>query len=165
MTLCPSSKHLLAVVAFCLSTALYSQDIHSKGIPTTNPMVLFQYDTAGNQIVRSLCLNCPPLAAKKSNPDSSEENLPFEKFFPEDVISYYPNPVKEELHLKWDLINNNTVHSIQVYSFSGQLLRSYKNLESTTVKNISFQEFSTGTYTVLLQYSNGEQQSIKIIKQ
>ena len=131
--------------------------------------ITFSYDNAGNQIQRNLCLNCPPGTAKTANVKPKEitalKDEDLQKFFPEDVISYYPNPVKEELYLKWELKDQNLVNSIQVYGLSGQLLKSYSGLEKTNTQNIPFQEYPSGVYAVVLFYSDGEQKSIKIIKQ
>lgn len=85
--------------------------------------VLFTYDTAGNQIVRQLCINC--LTGKQSI--SKEEIMALreeekEKFSPEENFSFYPNPVQEELYLFWTPTTSDTPNSIQVYSISGQLL-------------------------------------------
>jgi hypothetical protein len=88
-----------------------------------------------------------------------------EKFFPQDVISYYPNPVKEELYLKWDIINNNKVSEIQVYTITGQLVRSYAKLDNQNNFVMAFQSYPEGIYTLLLLYTDGDQKSIKIIKQ
>ena len=129
--------------------------------------ITFDYDGAGNQKTRQLCLNCTnPIyktAATKEITALQEEDL--QKFFPEDLISYYPNPVKEELYLKWELKDNNLVSTIQVYGLSGQLLQSYSGIEKTNAQNIPFQAYPSGVYTVALFYSNGEQKTIKIIKQ
>jgi hypothetical protein len=129
--------------------------------------ITFSYDNAGNQIQRLLCINCTTSKISSTIPKEiialKEEDL--QKFFPEDVISYYPNPVKEELYLKWELIAGNLVTSIQVYGLSGQLLKSYSGLERNNAQNIPFQVYPSGTYAVVLFYSNGEQKSIKIIKQ
>ncbi|MFV7235207.1 T9SS type A sorting domain-containing protein [Flavobacterium sp. ZB4R12] len=138
-------------------------------LATAQDKIVFEYDNAGNQIKRYLCIDCPLGTGKTSNvlPKEimalKEEDL--QKFFPEDVISYYPNPVKEELYLKWELIAGNLVTSIQVYGLSGQLLKSYSGLEKNNAQNIPFQAYPSGTYAVVLFYSNGEQKSIKIIKQ
>lgn len=126
----------------------------------------FGYDSAGNQISRSLCLSgcaAKPVRGIKEIEAIVDEDL--EKFFPEDQISYYPNPVKEELYLKWELIDNNTISSIIVYGFNGQILKSYSNVERNNTQNISFQDYSIGVYLVVLNYSNGDQKTIKIIKQ
>lgn len=124
----------------------------------------FDYDASGNQITRIWCSTC---SSKMSNTTKNILDLienDFQKFFPEDVISYYPNPVKEELFLKWQLIDTVVVSSISIYNINGAVLKNYTNLESLTTKNISFQEYPQGTYFVELKYTNGEEKSIKIIK-
>lgn len=85
--------------------------------------VLFTYDTAGNQIVRQICINC--LTGKKDLSQEEiialkEENR--EKLSPEENFSFYPNPVQEELYLFWTPTTSDTPNSIQVYSINGQLL-------------------------------------------
>jgi hypothetical protein len=128
--------------------------------------ITFTYDNAGNQIQRSLCLNCMSSKVKNTKPkevaDIKEQDL--QKFFPEDVISYYPNPVKEELYVKWEFKDENLVNSIQLYGLNGQLLKSYSGLDKTNTQNIPFQSYPSGVYIIVLLYSNGEHKNIKIIK-
>jgi hypothetical protein len=128
--------------------------------------LLFNYDTSGNQILRELCLSgCDPSA--KSTNDKAIEDLKEEdllKFSSEDVLSYYPNPVKEEMYLQWKLEDNIYVNSIQIFSMTGQLLKSYAQTSQKNSQNIPFQDYPTGVYAVLLYYNNGDQKSIKIIK-
>lgn len=128
----------------------------------------FEYDAAGNQITRKLDFNSSHTRIAQNEPPKEISELKEEdllKFSPNDVISYYPNPVREELYLKWELINENKVTTIQVFSLSGQLLQTYGNLEKENAKNIPFQEYPQGTYLVLLNYTSGEQKSITILKQ
>jgi hypothetical protein len=130
--------------------------------------ITFNYDSAGNQIVRNLCISgCNP--AGKSASDVKDIEAVTEddllKFSKEDVISYYPNPVKEQLYLKWELINDNKVLSITVYGISGQVLRNFSNTENSDNQIISFEQYPRGVYLVALNYKNGEQKTIKIIKQ
>ena len=80
-------------------------------------------------------------------------------------VTFVPNPVQEELYLKWDLTNEKKVSSIEVYSINGQRVNEYHNLDKENTKNIPFQEYPQGTYLVLLNYTNGEQKSITILKQ
>lgn len=138
-----------------LSLEVYSQD-----------RIKFDYDSAGNQIVRRLCLGCSEFKTSDENikdvSDIKEEDLL--KFFSNDIISYYPNPVKEELYLKWDLINDNKVSKIEIFSISGQLLKSMQKLEGYNSSIVNFNEYSAGTYLIILQYKNGDQKSITIIK-
>ena len=129
------------------------------------PKIRFEYDAAGNQFQRTWCPTC---ALKNSNQKAKEvselmdEDL--QKFFPEDVISYYPNPVKEELYLKWELINENKVTKMDVINLNGQILKSYSKLENDVSISIFFQEYPAGIYFVTLEYTNGEFKSVKIIK-
>jgi hypothetical protein len=129
--------------------------------------ITFNYDSAGNQTLRELCLSgCNPSAkpAKEVKEIGALTDDDLLKFSKEDVISYYPNPVKEELYIKWELRDNNYVNSIQIFNVSGQLLRSYQPTARNESQNIPFQDYPTGVYAVMLYYSNGDQKSIKIIK-
>lgn len=128
----------------------------------------FYYDNAGNQITRILNFNSQSTRTSeniipKEVTELKEEDLL--KFSQEDVISYYPNPVREELYLKWELTNENKVSSISVLSINSQHIKTFSNLEKENTKNIPFQEYPLGTYLVVLNYTNGEQKSITILKQ
>jgi len=130
--------------------------------------ITFSYDSAGNQILRNLCISgCNPIGksaeeVKEMEAITDDDLLKFSK---EDVISYYPNPVKEQLYLKWELINDNKVSSIAVYGISGQMLQTFSRTESTDNQIISFGEYPRGVYLVVLNYRDGDQKTIKIIKQ
>ncbi|WP_264524402.1 T9SS type A sorting domain-containing protein [Flavobacterium sp. N502536] len=135
-------------------------------ISNAQQKINFGYDNAGNQTSRSLCLSgCTAKQVREIKEIEAIVDEDLEKFFPEDQISYYPNPVKEELYLKWELIDNNAISSIIVYGFNGQILKSYSNIERNNTQNISFHDYSIGVYLVVLNYSNGDQKTIKIIKQ
>lgn len=130
--------------------------------------IVFEYDAAGNQVKRYLCLNCPSTTGKNDPPKeevAALEDESLQKFFSDDVISYYPNPVKEELFLKWELTNGNTVSTLQVYGINGMLLQSLSNLEKTDSQTLAFGAYQAGIYMVVLNYNNGEQKTIKIVKQ
>lgn len=127
--------------------------------------ITFSYDNAGNQIKRQLCINC--LTSKMTDEKTKEITALEEdllKFSSKDLISYYPNPVKEELYLQWELLDGNYVSSIQVYDPNGQTLQSFSNMDMKNSQNIAFQMYPTGIYFLVLSYKNGEQKSIKIIK-
>jgi hypothetical protein len=128
--------------------------------------IIFDYDNAGNQIKRELCLSCNNPNYKTASPKEivalKEEDL--QKFSPEDVISYYPNPVKEELYLKWELVADKVVTSIQLYDLNGRVLQNYGNLDKSNNLNIPFFNYPTGAYLVVLVYNGGEQKTIKIVK-
>lgn len=138
--------------------------LHCSFLSIAQTKLNFSYDQAGNQITRILCINCSAKSAKEIvEPEAITENH-LEKFYPEDVVSYYPNPVREELYLQWELAHDNYVTAVHVYSMTGQVLRTFQI--STTANNLSipFQQYPTGVYLVLLSYKNGGEKSIKIIK-
>jgi hypothetical protein len=150
-------KRLLLILIITLSINVYGQ----------TDRIQFSYDVAGNQIKRFICLTCAQ--SRMANPDSiTAEDLAaedLEKFSPADEISYYPNPVKEQLYLRWDLIDGKKVTNIQIFSISGQEIKSFNNLSQENNITLNFQDLPVSTYLVLLIYSDGEQKSISILKQ
>jgi len=142
---------------FCvIFFAVFSLFLHAQKI-------CFQYDLAGNQIVRELCINEQQNKSTESFSDTEvEESL--QKFFSEDIISYYPNPVKEELFLKWNLIDDNKVEKIEIYNLNGQLVAIFNQLERENTKTISFVRYPVGVYNIVVYYTNKKQESIRIIK-
>ncbi|WP_445736183.1 T9SS type A sorting domain-containing protein [Mariniflexile sp.] len=128
--------------------------------------IKFEYDSAGNQIQRQLCINCS--SSKSANKDIKEivalEEADMEKFASEDTFSYYPNPVKEELYLQWTNIEGNKITAVHVFDLSGRLLKSISNLKNQNNQNIAFQSYPSGVYEVVLVYENQNKKTIKIIK-
>lgn len=128
--------------------------------------IIFDYDDAGNQIRRELCLSCsnPNYKTKAIKEVTALQEEDLQKFTPEDVISYYPNPVKEELYIQWELVADKAVATIYLYALNGQVLKTYENLEKTNALNIPFFDYPSATYLVVLVYNGGEQKTIKIVK-
>jgi hypothetical protein len=126
--------------------------------------ITFDYDAAGNQTQRILCITCATTAKVITDPKLlTKADLITSDV--SDLISYYPNPVQQELYLSWQLANNNAVTTIQTFDLNGRLIQSYHGLESAKVQTIPFASYPTGIYAVVLAYSNGETKSIKIVKQ
>lgn len=126
--------------------------------------IRFEYDIAGNQIQRTWCITCSARVNDNTKEVSKLEESDLVKFFPEDIIKYYPNPVKEELYLRWELVNNNNVTSIDIYTLNGNLLKSFNQELSQNSLVVSFINYPVGVYLLKLNYNNGEQKSIKIVK-
>lgn len=150
-------KKILTLLLFCMLLFTRAQG-----------KLKFTYDPlTGNQITRELCFGCPNVAKPSKDIQEieaiTEEDL--QKFSPGDEISYYPNPVKEELYLKWEVIDQNTISSIQVYNITGQVLKNYAGNDNAGNINIPFQDYSNGVYLIQLNYSKGDSKTIKIIKQ
>ncbi len=123
--------------------------------------LLFSYDTAGNQIARTLCVNCP---ANLGRPGKTKEvqKAPEIETVVIDKITFYPNPVAEELYIKWELIDNKTVENITVYNLSGALMQSYNDLKTETLKVLPFGIYPSGMYIVSLTYSDGSRRVYRL---
>ena len=137
------------------------------GAKAQDNKIIFDYDLAGNQINRELCINCTKPNYKSTDVKEiaalKQEDL--QKFSPNDMISFYPNPVKEELYLKWELVEGKAVATIYLHSLNGQVLKTYDSLEKANNLNIPFFDYPAGTYLVVLVYNEGSQKTIKIVKQ
>jgi len=126
--------------------------------------ILFDYDTAGNQIKR-YAINM----ARATNSDSIKniEDLVEEDLLKSDIyedVKYYPNPVKEELFVKWVMSENKFVERVDLYSLTGQLLTSRNKLAKENTISIQFTGYPEGMYNLVLLYSDGEQKTLKVIK-
>ncbi|MEO7977986.1 T9SS type A sorting domain-containing protein [Flavobacterium sp.] len=147
-------KYYITLLVLGFTLSIYSQT-----------KIKFSYDTAGNQTSRILCVNCPPETGKQVKEIEAIVDEDLEKLPGEDMISYYPNPVKEELYLKWDLTNDNYVTAIQVISITGQVLNTYQATKNNNTQNILFQSYPSGVYVVVINYKSGDPKTIKIVKQ
>ena len=125
----------------------------------------FTYDAAGNQITRTLCINCVSESIKEVKEIEAITQEDLLQFSEKDFISYYPNPVKEELYLQWQLTKENYVTAINLYTISGQVLRTYQQSLQDNNLSIPFQSYPSGIYLVMMSYKDGGEKSIKIIKQ
>jgi len=129
--------------------------------------IQFQYDAYGNQIQRKICINCPARPANENSYKSAEDIE--EKDFIDEIesirISYYPNPVKEELYIKWNNVEGNKLVGIELYTLNGQVLKKIENLKSDELIILPFRDYAVGYYNLMLIYSNTESKLVKIIKQ
>lgn len=128
------------------------------GYSSFGQLTTFSYDAAGNQIAAYVEI---PIASpfKMSNPPVLQSNPIYKD------VKYYPNPVKSELYMEWQTIDNNNLSNISIYNIEGALLKRYKDLNTVNNYTLSFQEYPQGIYFVEFLYSNGEQKTFKIIKQ
>ena len=133
---------------------------------TRNSKIYFSYDGEGNQTERNFVLMSTSKMTNKTTKEivALKEDV-LQKLPVDDGITYYPNPVKNELYLQWELVQDNAVASINVYDLNGHLVQSYSNGTRVNSQTISFSNYPSGVYAVVLVYNNGNQKSIKIIKQ
>ena len=136
-------KKNLLVILFVWAAALYAQEDH--------PPLYFEYDASGNQIISALvCVNCP-----EAEP-AEQHRL--------DAITYYPNPVKEQLVLTWEHTANDRVTAVTVYPLSGRQVIAHQGLNRDTRLSLSFAKLPAGVYLVAVRSSNGTTNTFKIIK-
>lgn len=119
---------------------------------------LFSYDPAGNQT--NVFVEIIISARKPMTTDATLLNNPIYK-----DVKYFPNPVKSELYMEWEVIDENTLSSITIFNLEGALLKNYKELNNVNNYTLTFDSFPQGIYLVAFLYSNGEQKTFKIIKQ
>lgn len=126
------------------------------GLSFGQKRIKFYYDDAGNQIKREICINCP---SPKPSPTLSEND-----FIVDEKISYYPNPVKEELFINWKNKENEIVNYLEIYNLNGQLLHNITDLKNTETTTVNFQSYPEGIYLININFENGTQQTLKIVK-
>ena len=123
----------------------------------------FQYDAAGNQISRQvICINCSPGVASVQ-----EEILPLAKdsILAGRQFSAYPNPVTEVLNLQWKTGDASYMKVIDVFSVNGTRLQHKVLSSQQTEASLSFFNLSPGMYILRGVYSDGRQESLKVLKQ
>lgn len=74
-------------------------------------------------------------------------------------FKFYPNPVKDMLHLE-----NMTFTKASVYSVSGQLIDEVEFDTATTNNSLNMGSYANGIYLIKLE-NGAEQQTIKVIKE
>lgn len=127
--------------------------------------LVFNYDTAGNQILREkVCLNCMAQArpeAVMNDSINSQADDPVMEF----QLKSYPNPVVDDLYVEW--INNPEflVSKIQLFSNNSQLLLDVAINDKQGEQAISFTGLPLGIYHVVVYYNNNQsRKTFKIIK-
>lgn len=130
------------------------------GFSSFGQNIKFSYDDAGNQIGVYVEIYIVSPFKVASSTATTLQNNPIYK-----DVKYYPNPVKSELYMEWQTIDNNNLSTISVFNIEGVLLKNYKDLNTINNYTLSFQEYPQGTYFVEFIYGNGEQKTFKIIKE
>ena len=127
--------------------------------------VYFEYDNAGNQIERSLSIRVSTTNEADEIVELIEEKLDTEDQLTEGYVKYYPNPVKDYLYLHWENANNHSLKSITLFNSIGQQVGLYTVQPSDITETLNLSSFPQGVYMLILNYTNGEIKSIKIIKE
>lgn len=134
-------KTLLLFFSVCITGAYAQED---------TPPLSFDYDSAGNQTLSALvCINCPEAPAAKQSLAQ---------------LTYYPNPVAQELHLTWEAMETGRVSAVTLYTLNGKQLATLKNLTLQTQLSLPFGSYPAGIYLVEVLSSDGATKSFKILK-
>jgi hypothetical protein len=146
----------LLITLLCLSyTFAFSQD-----------KLAFNYDTAGNQILRDrICLNCYVAvadAAKDSLPPDISD-LTSQDWLKEKFIAS-PNPVTAILNVEWLSSKENDIRKIALYGGGNQLLFTLNTTNNRNSAEIDFSRFPSGFYLLLVTFADGNTKTHKIIK-
>lgn len=126
----------------------------------------FIYDAAGNQTNRQFVYIASGVW-RQSNPANGRAVILEEELIESDIYSdilYYPNPVLSELFLKWTNNEIDFVDRIELYSLSGQLVKTISTVKDIQETTIDFQSLPSGYYNLVLTYNSGEEKDLKIIK-
>jgi hypothetical protein len=126
----------------------------------------FIYDAAGNQTNRQFVYIASGVW-RQSNPVNGRAVILEEELIESDIYSdilYYPNPVLSELFLRWKNNEIEYVEKIELYSLSGQLVKTIPTVKDIQETTIDFQSLPSGYYNLVLTYTSGEEKDLKIIK-
>lgn len=127
--------------------------------------VSFSYDNEGNQTLREICLTCRKAVSTdsiKTLETLTESDLIKDEQFAN--VSYYPNPVREELYLKWTMNNDEFITQATLFTMTGQQIFEYQNLSNREGVTIGFQSQPQGFYNLVLYYNTGKKKVLKILK-
>ncbi len=145
-------KILIVFSLFCIGN-LYSQ---SK--------IMFNYDPAGNQVLRSYIY----ISGRTNQTYKDEKSVTTADYKKTDAyaeVLYYPNPVKEELYVQWQNLPTQTLTHVVLIDSNGRTLWQKQNLENQTQSTVPFSGLPAGLYLLQLNYTTGEPKVLKIIKE
>ncbi|HEX9980165.1 MAG TPA: T9SS type A sorting domain-containing protein [Flavobacterium sp.] len=127
--------------------------------------IQFDYDLAGNQIKRYVI----DIVAGKENPEvvKALDSLVEGDLLTSDIyadVKFYPNPVQEQLYVKWTNVKQVHVENISVFNLGGQKLYNFDIEGDTESTIVNFQPLPEGLFTLVLTYSDGNRKTLKIVK-
>ncbi|HBK71344.1 MAG TPA: hypothetical protein DDZ39_06785 [Flavobacteriaceae bacterium] len=129
--------------------------------PRNSPIELhFNYDQSGNQIKRSFIQN--KTSKQKTNIEIAIEEINEEI---KSELSYFPNPIKDELTISWSKSKNTYINSVQVFNSNGKLIKNFNLAKNNQELSLPFQNIASGVYIIKAVFNNGKQDSFKVIKE
>ena len=135
------------------------------------PVLSFEYDEAGNQIKREwICVNCPDYSTPvytlvSKYMASSTVTPPSTNKIADRKLTAFPNPLREQLTLKWDN-TNYYIKAIEVSTIAGASVfnQCYNYTEGVTEITVPFNKQIPGLYFIRVLYSDGKQDLVRVVK-
>lgn len=144
-------KHLYLFLLTLLPLAAFSQST-----------LYFNYDAAGNQVLRDiLCVNCGGTVKPSNKKLASDENISVSV----ESITATPNPVTHKLKVKWVYNKLNPLKELQLRSANGSLLQKIPVKTRAGQRELDFSSYPPGLYLLAAMQANGKVTTIKIVKQ
>lgn len=150
------------VVERKINVANYNRTIPGGG-QNAQTSIAFDYDNAGNQIKRRMIFLARHSKPKDDSDNSSSKQLVKSEEYSD--ISYYPNPVKSELYLKWKENKGLQIKGMELYDLNGRIVYSFMNQQADDHTTINFETYPEGIYELILNYVDGDKKTLKIVKQ
>ncbi len=130
------------IIAFSILTFL-SFNVQAQ----SGPGIVFEYDAAGNRILREFRNPTPYKPGKEQPVDTLNDKIKLNDIESEIVnLRAYPNPVKDYFVVENLSLKESQSVQIDVYDNNGKLLERIKTTSS--VNRIQFNQYSSGIYYV-----------------
>ncbi|MFY1045059.1 hypothetical protein [Chryseobacterium sp. GP-SGM7] len=116
--------------------------------------VIFEYDEAGNQVLRGLCIGCKS-SNKTSIPLESKPLTILEEVT--NNIKVAPVPVKTNLTIFWDSKVKDYINRIELLAYNDVRILSFFNIKNTSNNSCIFnmESYSYGVYYLKFYLSDG----------
>lgn len=136
-----------------LSTSIFAQKLS------------FSYDASGNQSERRwVCINCRPAQDLSINSPGKLTAMGQNMEAMQKSLKVFPNPATEQVNLVWQLPGEVYVQEIVIYDISGKKIYSGKHSPDKKDAQIALHGYPSGTYLLVVLYSDGSSESVKLIK-
>ncbi|MFK8299018.1 T9SS type A sorting domain-containing protein [Capnocytophaga cynodegmi] len=138
--------------------------------------ICFSYDSAGNQIQASICLNkeTGALTKRPPLPDETEEtsttleekeNITSEDSLPEITLKGAPNPTLGELIVYWYHNEHQSLVRLFISSSDMRILYDNAHINSPSEQlQINMSSYVQGVYYLVGIFSDGTKKTVRIIK-
>lgn len=148
-------NYLLTIIGFFICNLLVAQQLPDK--------IIFDYDTAGNQIFRGIVIEMQDTSIQSINSIEGESETQQSFGYEETKLRYYPNPVKTQLQVEWNK-TFKAVDYMMLHTSSFQKLAEIRNLSQDEHTSITFDHLPTGSYYLSVYYMDGTKETVTILK-